>query len=248
MSSTGRGAARAADDFYRTPAWTVDALLTVLGRIDGARILEPSAGDGAIVRRLIERGAEPYNVDAFELDHDRCMRVAGTGVRTWEYDFLLWDGAAIGGWPRFTGGPIRPVNAAPKQVRFDLVVMNPPFSAAQAHVEHAIRFLASGGTCAALLRLSFACSKKRAAFRAAHPFDLYPLAARPSFTAEALATMTNDDLKAVRKTVVRGKEELVESVDDVRARLRGTDSCDYAWFLFHSGRNGGRFSVLEGGK
>jgi hypothetical protein len=96
--------------------------------------------------------------------------------------------------------------------KFDLVVMNPPYSEAQAHVEHAIRHLKPGGTCAALLRIGFACTKKRRAFRVGHPFDFYPLATRPSF---------------------HGKEG-------------GTDSCEYAWFVFGGG--GGRFRVLESAK
>lgn len=157
MSSTNRGSERAADDFYETPAWCVRAILPHLPRLPGLRILEPSAGRGAIVTALLDAGAERSRVVAVEKDKDRALLGP---VPTMAGDFLL----------------------AATAVKYDLVVMNPPFSAAQEHVTHAISMLAPGGQVAALLRLAFCTSAKRAPFRKAHPFDLYPLASRPSFT------------------------------------------------------------------
>jgi hypothetical protein len=98
--------------------------------------------------------------------------------------------------------------------RVELVVMNPPFSLAQEFVERChLHIDPKGhvGTIAVLLRLAFLASAKRREFRAKHPFDLYPLASRPSFTGG------------------------------------GTDSADYAWYLFGTG-HGGRFQVLETAK
>jgi hypothetical protein len=166
MSSTGRSDVRRADDFYETPGWCVDLILPKLGELTEKKILEPSAGRGAIVVRLIVKGANPFAITAVELDSERANTLRASRCAVECQDFLLRDPAA----------------RAPGPHRWDLIIMNPPFSAAQEHIEHALRFLASGGKCAALLRLAFVCSKKRAAFRGAHPFDLYPLASRPSFT------------------------------------------------------------------
>ncbi len=200
MSSTSRGGERIADDFYATPAWCTDALLRRIGPLKGKRILEPSAGDGAIVRRLLAAGAD--RVEAVEADHDRYRTIVSPVVY----------------WGRFED--VSNVLTIPGADGFDLIVMNPPFALALEHVELAISLLAPGGICCALLRVAFACSKKRAAFRAAHPFDLLVLASRPSFTGG------------------------------------GSDSADYAWFLFGErtvGRSvfgpmtGGHFEIAEEG-
>lgn len=164
-STTGANKLANPDDFYETPAWCVRAILPVLGPLPGLRILEPSAGRGAIVRELLRAGADPCNMAAVEIDQARCVSLLAIEPRiavVYELDFLA----------------ARSLHAPPP----DLIVMNPPFSAAQEHVEHAISLLAPGGTVCALLRLAFVASAKRAPFRKAHPFDLYPLASRPSFT------------------------------------------------------------------
>lgn len=52
MSATGRGAKRAENDYYPTPPESVFALLDEIGPITSSPILEPCAGDGAIVRAV----------------------------------------------------------------------------------------------------------------------------------------------------------------------------------------------------
>lgn len=185
MSSTNRGGERAADDFYETPAWCVRAILFHLPALAGRRILEPSAGRGAIVRELLRAGAT--DVDAVEIDAARlgAVSVIGTVDERIRQQAADWRGEGPvrgGGIGVLLRGDFLRLSAEDFSAPFDLVVMNPPFAAAQEHVEHAISLLAPGGTVAALLRLAFCVSAKRAAFRAAHPFDLYPLASRPSFT------------------------------------------------------------------
>jgi len=168
MSSTNRGGQRMADDYYSSPASAVDAILERLGSLAGKRILEPSAGTGAIINRLRQRvldcklaaDTHPY-ITAVEIDSERAAELR-------KIDHLMV----------IEGNFVTQAFARP----YDLIVMNPPYSEALAHVERAISLLTPEGTCAALLRLAFCCSKKRAPFRAAHPFDLYPLASRPSFT------------------------------------------------------------------
>jgi hypothetical protein len=153
----------------------VFSILQRLPKLPGLRILEPSAGRGAIVRELLRAGADNANLLRVEIDRARA-------------DVLLHD-ATPGAPEVFCADFLKlghnfaepaPIGGIAKG--FDLVVMNPPFAAAQEHVEHAISMLAPGGCVAALLRLAFCVSAKRAAFRKAHPFDLYPLASRPSFT------------------------------------------------------------------
>ncbi len=163
MSSTGRRELRNKDDFYATPAWATDALIPHLPKIAGKQIMEPCAGEGAIVARIL--AAEPDAlIGAVELDSDRASECRKLCM-TWATDFLKLD------------GPNETINLA------DIIVMNPPFLLAQEFAEHALtRWLAPGGTCAVLLRLAFMCTKKRAPFRAAHPFDVLALASRPSFT------------------------------------------------------------------
>lgn len=170
MSSTNRGGQRHPDDYYATPAWATLALLPLLGSLSGKRILEPGAGDVAIVKVLLANGAQPSNVVACEVDEARASQTMSL-CATWQGDFL---------------------DRGPPEIRgpFDMIVMNPPFSLAQEFVARAHEFIkrptmyAPGGTIAALLRLAFVCSKKRADFRRRFPCGVYPLASRPSFTGD----------------------------------------------------------------
>lgn len=172
MSATGRGGERSADDFYETPAWATDALIRRIGPVVGKRILEPSAGAGGIVRRLIAAGAKPDDITAIEVDEARAERC---GL------MLNCFGAVHGRFEEWVYGPLGEA-ARSLTARFDLVVMNPPFSLAEEHIRLAILLLAPGGLCCALERLAFGCSRKRAAFRKAYPYDKIELACRPGFT------------------------------------------------------------------
>lgn len=60
MSATNRGCERKAYDFYATPPETVRAFLANFDGISsGDRILEPSAGNGQIVKVLREHQPDP---------------------------------------------------------------------------------------------------------------------------------------------------------------------------------------------
>jgi hypothetical protein len=62
MSATNRGAKRNEADFYATPLETVYAILDVLPDLDKAEfILEPSAGNGNIIKAL--RKLENTNIN-----------------------------------------------------------------------------------------------------------------------------------------------------------------------------------------
>src|SRR3989304_194672 len=78
MSATGRnksGKERDPYDYYPTPAWCVDRLAEACPEVRNRknRILEPCAGDGAILRALTRYGSEkdpglvPLSLAAWEI-------------------------------------------------------------------------------------------------------------------------------------------------------------------------------------
>ena len=118
------------EDLYETPASAIDALYNEDNI--AAPILEPSAGKGAIARRLRHYG---FTVVAYDL-HDW---YGAEGVEP-SIDFL-------------TQSDTRGCKS---------IVMNPPFKAADAHVRHALAILPQHGTLYVLLRLTWMAAKKRA--------------------------------------------------------------------------------------
>jgi hypothetical protein len=146
------------DDYYATPAWTTNLILHMLPT-EGI-IMEPSAGEGAIVGCLLAAGWPPDMVRAVEIDPDRAAVCAKTGVKTIVGDFLGQD------WPGT-----------------NCVLMNPPFSRAQEFIEHALHIVQPHhGMVVCLLRLNFLEGQKRAAFHGQYPSDVYVMPRRPSFT------------------------------------------------------------------
>jgi 16S rRNA G1207 methylase RsmC len=97
----------------------------------GDRVLEPSAGNGALARAAINEGG---TVTCVEIREEACRLLRALGLETRTSDFLL---LTPGDFP----------------ARFDAVVMNPPFSrgADITHVTHAMRFLRPGGHLAAIM-------------------------------------------------------------------------------------------------
>ena len=69
--------------------------------------------------------------------------------------------------------------------RPDVVLGNPPFDAAEAHIRCALEQVARGGVVAFLLRLGFMASEERIPFFREHPLAaLAPIPQRPSFTSD----------------------------------------------------------------
>lgn len=133
--------------FY-TPAALAERVIAEARIEPGMRVLEPSAGRGALALPAVALGAR---VSAYEIDRknsdfliDTLPPTCGTG-----HDFLQAD-------PEIDGG-------------FDRVVMNPPFTRDQdiKHVEHALRFLKPGGRLVAIMSGGVTFRQGRAAaFRA----------------------------------------------------------------------------------
>lgn len=132
--------------FYETPSNIVHKMLDAAEEIvplNGARVLEPSAGAGAITRPLIQRGAV---VDCVELDATRIAQLTYCNCVVCD-DFLARKpGAGLAS-------------------SYDLVVMNPPFSRLQdiQHVRHAVTFVRPGGGLVAVVSSSYSFNRARLA-------------------------------------------------------------------------------------
>jgi predicted RNA methylase len=117
--------------WFPTPAPLAARVVELAGIDKGMRVLEPSAGEGAIAAEARKRGAE---VACFEIDGARVaalMQRFGDDGRITQADFL-----------QTTPAPI-----------FDRCVMNPPFArrADVHHVLHALKFLKPGGRLVAIM-------------------------------------------------------------------------------------------------
>lgn len=130
-----KGTAVARDlQFYRTPEAAADELVSRASPQDGARILEPSCGDGAILdalRRYATKNRLGLRATGIEYDSGRAEAARGKGYGVMQANFL---------------------QVQPDPV-FDFVLMNPPFYGKhyQQHIEHALKFLKPGGVLYAIL-------------------------------------------------------------------------------------------------
>lgn len=143
------GAERVEHDFYRTPTWAIERILQRL-RLEPLRILEPAAGDGALLEPLRKRWPDA-TVDAFDIN----PRHPAVQPRAFWFD------------------------DTPQ--RYDLVITNPPYSAAEEFVWYGLSRLAVDGRLVLLLRLAFLESQERRALFRRHEPDVYVLSERPSF-------------------------------------------------------------------
>ncbi len=111
--------------YFPTPPAMVDRLLSLADVESHHRVLEPSAGQGAIADRL------PGTLTLVELQAQHCEVLRGKGYDPIEGHFL----------------------ATPLPATFDRVVMNPPFERCQdiEHVTHAYSLLAPGGRLVAVM-------------------------------------------------------------------------------------------------
>lgn len=115
-------------EFFPTPPAIVSHIIHLADIKDGMRVLEPSAGQGAIAKAAHSAAADVM-LDMYELMpanneilHNLNLRLSGIGEPT---DFLT----------------VRPDPV------YDRVVMNPPFSRQSdiKHVSHALKFVKPGG-------------------------------------------------------------------------------------------------------
>ena len=136
--------------YYFTPDASADAALENFWIEPGAKVLEPSAGTGHLVRAILRKQAN-CEITAIEFDAGRaasCKATVPGGVKVACANFLK-------------------VKAVPV---FDHVVMNPPFYGTHwmEHIMHAWDFLKPDGTLLAILPVSAEVgdTQKHEAFRA----------------------------------------------------------------------------------
>lgn len=160
MSATGRGRERAAFDDYPTPDWCVRRLLET-GAVPATRpILDPCAGDGALLRAIREfYGEDAPGMVAVEL-RDECRSALETIANT---------SAHIGNFFTTPGTVFPP---------YGTVVTNPPYSLATEFLQV---LLTRYPKVCMLLRLNFLGGTGRADMLRKHTPDVYVLPNRPSF-------------------------------------------------------------------
>ncbi len=136
------------DGFFETPDAVIDRMLNYVDLQPGDLVLEPSAGMGAIAKRLCvivgQRG-----VICVEKNAKRAAALREMGFETYCCDFLDFEERA--------------------DLVYRAVVMNPPFEEFQEidHVQHAYELLTDGSQLVSIMSESpfFRKDKKAAAFR-----------------------------------------------------------------------------------
>jgi SAM-dependent methyltransferase len=122
--------------YFATPA---DLAADMVDRLDIRRasgepwlMLEPSAGSGAILDEVAQLAHEPEAVTVYEVNPTLCEILQAKGYDARPRDFLEQE---------------------PGAVRYDAVLMNPPFEKLQDvdHVRHAFEFLKPGGRLVAIM-------------------------------------------------------------------------------------------------
>ena len=175
MSSTGRnkpGNERRADDFYQTPSWCVHRLLDYLELFERRkgrpiRLIEPFAGDGAIIRAVKSYpGQQPTEIYLNELrESHRQMLSALQPTRLVFGDFRDPALARTLDELRWLGT--------------NIIITNPPYSLAMEAAQWCRR---NADRSFLLLRLSWAGTARRHAFMRANKPNMYIIPERPSFT------------------------------------------------------------------
>ena len=130
-------------NFFETPPPVVERLLELAGIEPGMRVLEPSAGKGAIAFPCAEAGGDVDCIESMKALYEFLMnhpRRKALGIIEHQ-DFLR----------------VEPLNI------YDRVVMNPPFMKQSdiTHVLHALQFLRRGGLLVAVMSAGVAFRENR---------------------------------------------------------------------------------------
>lgn len=152
-------------DYYPTPLTTISSALDRLD-ITPKYVLDPGAGAGAWGEEVHRRwpGAHLYGAEAQ-------MLPAHPDYGSWVHgDFADYE----------------------PEVRFDLVVGNPPYAHAESFVRRSLSFCNPGGVVAFLLRLAFLEGQARrdGLFTEHPPYEVSVCSKRPSFTGDGKTNAT----------------------------------------------------------
>lgn len=169
--------------YFPTPSDVVAKLLDLAEIKPGMKCLEPSAGKGAIAKRLKDMGCTPICCELLTDNANELIYALGiSGVLVG--DFLELDPA--------------------KFIDFDRIIMNPPF-AMQAdikHVTHALKFLKRGGILVAVMSsgVTFRQDKRTREFSdLINSFSEFELQALPEGSFKESGTGVNTVTLKVRK-------------------------------------------------
>lgn len=126
---------KSAYDFFPTPEEIADEMAENLNLISNLKILEPSAGKGALVDAVQRLGMRIDHICAFELNPECVKHLRDKYL---DENFVIYQKDFMSAYPLGV---------------FDAVIMNPPFSNGQdvEHVVHAMKFLKRGGRCACIV-------------------------------------------------------------------------------------------------
>lgn len=146
------------DQAYYTPPELADLLVKHTREIalpksrtlpDAWRVLEPSAGEGALIEALRRRWPMQHiDVEAIERDPATCDRLRQKVAYPVVGNTHIGCGDFLG---------LAPAAWHARGAAFDLVLMNPPWTKGQAlkHVHHALKFLKRGGVLGAIVPQNF---------------------------------------------------------------------------------------------
>lgn len=120
-----------AHQLYETPEDLAEMVADEAEIEDGDKVLEPSAGRGAIATQF-----PPDQTTCVEVSSQNCKILEAKGYTAIQADFLAWAEAALANGQRF-----------------EVVVMNPPWSSGRAelHTKAAAQLVAPGGRLVAVL-------------------------------------------------------------------------------------------------
>lgn len=121
-------------EFYPTPESVLDKMTTGIDWKKASCVLEPSAGKGDIAdyvqdRAKIARWNNDVEVDCIEIDDELRSTLKGKGYRVVHDDFLTFNTFK----------------------KYDLIIMNPPFSNGAAHLLKALDMQKDGGAVVCIL-------------------------------------------------------------------------------------------------
>ena len=164
-------------DFYPTPKETIMSLINTLNKYDiniGKKVLEPCAGDGALIRPIWQYCGQP-DIQAYDIDESHMPQLA---MLANDGDILCYGTRDI-------------LTLTPKEVTyFNTIITNPPFSNTQEILEHLLEIRANAPLntkpkIIILQRLGFLGSQKRHNFWNKYPPDaVWAVSKRPSFTGQ----------------------------------------------------------------
>lgn len=195
------------EDFYETPAYTTKAILpTVMARHKGQTILDPFAGNGAILATILSE--YPFvPVGGIELNEARAESCRKRGIVCMTANALT----------TYTQNQ-------------HLVITNPPYSIALEAVKAGL-MLAGGCPAFFLMPFSFRSPKPRRAelFREKRP-NVHLLADRPSFCKSVTCTSNACDWAIRISPLDKAPRRCGECGSDTRTS--SSDATEYAWFEF----------------